>query len=146
LIAALILLAFVLFATADPKLGAANSVGYVQVYGLMAVMGVVSILAIQALVSLAIFNYFRTHHQDEHHWWTTILAPLISLVSQAVVLYLAISNLNFLGSGYSYAKWLCWGDLAIFVAGLGYAFYLKSKDRAKYETVGRMINQGLDTV
>jgi amino acid transporter len=145
-IAALILLAFALFATSNPKLGSANSIGYIQVYGLMAVMGVCSILAIQSLVSLAIFNYFRTHYKDEHHWWTTITAPLVSLVSQAVVLYLAISHLNFLGSGYSYAKWLVWGDLAIFLAGLGYSFYLKSNDRAKYETVGRMINQGLDTV
>jgi hypothetical protein len=97
-------------------------------------------------VSLAIFNYFRTHHKADHHWWTTITAPLIAMVSQAVVLYLAIKNLNFLGSGYSYAKWLCWADLAIFLGGLGYAFYLKSNDRAKYETVGRMINQGLDQV
>jgi amino acid transporter len=145
-IAALILLAFVLFAKADPKLGAGNSVGYIQVYGLMAVMGVVSILAIQALVSLAIFNYFRTHHKADHHWWTTITAPLLAVISQLIVLYLAISNLKFLGSGYSYAKWLCWGDLAIFLGGLGYAFYIKSNDRAKYETIGRMINQGIDTV
>ena len=145
-IAALILAAFALFAAVNAKLGAGDSVGYLQVYGLMAVMGVVSILAIQALVSLAIFNYFRTHHKADHHWWTTITAPLISFVSQAIVLYLAIKNLNFLGSGYSYAKWLCWGDLAIFVGGLGYAFYLKSNNRAKYETIGRMINQGLDQV
>jgi amino acid transporter len=146
LIAALILAAFALFASVNQKLGSADSVGYIQVYGLMAVMGVVSILAIQAVVSLAIFNYFRTHHAAEHHWWTTILAPLISLVSQALVLYLAIDHLSFLGSGYSYAKWLCWGDLAIFLVGLGYAFYVKRADRAKYETIGRMINQGLDTV
>jgi amino acid transporter len=145
-VAALIMGAFALFAAVNPKLGAGNSVAYIQVYGLMAVMGVVSILAIQALVSVAIFNYFRTHHAEEHHWWTTILAPLISLVGQGFVLYLAIDHLSFLGSGYSYAKWLCWGDLAIFLAGLGYALYLKSNDRAKYETVGRMINQGLDTV
>jgi amino acid transporter len=145
-IAALILLAFVLFAPVDSKLGAADSVGYLQVYGLMAVMGVVSILAIQALVSVAIFNYFRTHHAADHHWWRTMLAPVLAAVSQAVVLYLAISNLKFLGSGYSYAKWLCWGDLVIFLGGLGYAYYMKSSDRAKYETVGRMINQGLDSV
>jgi amino acid transporter len=145
-IAAVILLLFAAFAVVNPKLGAGNSVGYVQVYGLMAVMGVVSILGIQAIVSLAVFNYFRTHHKEDHHWWTTITAPLISAVSQAIVLYLAIKNLNFLGSGYSYAKWLVWGDLAIFVGGLGYAFYLKRNDRAKYETIGRMINQGMDTV
>ncbi|HLH67115.1 MAG TPA: APC family permease [Solirubrobacteraceae bacterium] len=145
-IAALILLAFVLFATSNPKLGAGDSVGYLQVYGLMAVMGVVSILAIQAIVSLAIFNYFRTHHKEDHHWWTTITAPLLAAISQAYVLYLAIKNLQFLGSGYSYASWLCWGDLAIFLVGLGYAYYLKARDRAKYETIGRMINRGLDVV
>jgi amino acid transporter len=143
-IAALIMGAFALFATVDPKAGAAQSVGYIQVYGLMAVMGVVSILAIQALVSIAIFSYFRTHHKQDHHWWTTITAPLIATVSQAYVLYLAIKNLDFLGSGYSYAKWLCWADLAIFLGGLGYALYLKRTDRARYETVGRMINEGLD--
>jgi amino acid transporter len=145
-IAALIALVFALFAAVNPKLGAPDSVGYLQVYSLMAIMGVVSILAIQALVSLAVFNYFRTHYKDEHHWWTTILAPLLAAAGQGYVLYLAIKNLTFLGSGYSYAKWLCWGDLAIFLAGLGYAFYLKRNNRAKYETVGRMINQGLDTV
>jgi hypothetical protein len=117
-----------------------------QVSGLMAVMGVVSILFIQALVSVAILNYFRTQHAADHHRWTTITAPLISAVGLAFVLYLAIKNLSFLGPGYSYAKWLCWGDVLIFLVGLGYAFYLKSNDRAKYETVGRMINQGQDEV
>ncbi len=146
LIAALILLVFALFAGVDPKLGAADSVGYLQVYGLMAVMGVVSILAIQALVSVAIFNYFRKHHEADHHWWKTITAPVLAAISQLIVLYLAVSNLKFLGSGYSYAKWLVWGDLAIFLGGLGYAFYVKSTNRAKYETIGRMINQGIDQV
>ncbi len=144
--AALMLLLFVLFAPIDHKLGAGDSVGYLQVYGLMAVMGVVSILAIQALVSLAIFNYFRTHHAESHHWWTTITAPVIAVITQAIVLYLAISNLKFLGSGYSYAKWLVWGDVVIFAAGLGYAFWLKTRNRAKYETIGRMINQGMDSI
>ena len=34
-------------------------------------------------------------------------------------------------------------DVAIFVLGIGYAYYVKSNDRAKYETIGRMINEGL---
>jgi amino acid transporter len=144
--AAVMLLAFAVFAPVDAKLGGADSVGYLQVYGLMAVMGVVSILAIQALVSLAIFNYFRRHHAESHHWWTTITAPIIAVVTQVIVLYLAISNLKFLGSGYGYAKWLVVGDVVIFAAGLGYAFWLKANRRAKYETIGRMINQGIDQV
>lgn len=122
----------------------AFSVAYLQVYGLMAVMGVVSILAIQALVSIAILNYFRNHHASEQHWWTTVVAPIIAAVTQAYVLYLALSNLTFLGAGYWYAKWLCWADLGIFLVGIAYAFYVKTNNRAKYETVGRMINEGLD--
>jgi amino acid transporter len=145
-IALVIILAFIAFATVNPATGAADSVGFVQVYGLMAVMGVVSILAIQALVSVAVIFYFRANYKEEHHWWTTLTAPIIAVISQVIVLYLAISNLTFLGSGYSYAKWLCWGDLLIFVGGLGYAFYVKSNDRAKYETIGRMINQGMDEI
>jgi amino acid transporter len=144
-IAAVIMGAFALFAAVNHTTGAAQSVAYIQVYGLMAVMGVVSILAIQAIVSIAIVNYFRTHHKEEHHWWTTLTAPALSAVAQVYVLYLAIKHLDFLGSGYSYAKWLCWADLAIFVGGFAYALYLKRNDRAKYESVGRMINQGLDT-
>jgi amino acid transporter len=145
-IAALIVLAFIAFATVDKTLGAADSVAYLQVYGLMAVMGVVSILAIQALVSVAIWNYFRTHHEADHHWWTTVTAPILAVVSQAAVLYLAIDNLKFLGSGYGYANDLVYLDVVIFLGGLAYAFYLKSSNRAKYETIGRMINEGMDRI
>jgi amino acid transporter len=142
-IAALIIIAFAVRATVNPDQGASYSVAYLQVYGLMAFMGVVSILAIQALVSVAIWNYFRTHHPSEHHIWNHTLAPLISVIGQGVVLYLAIKNIDFLGSGYNYAKWLVVIDALIFVAGIGAALYLKSADRAKYETIGRMINEGL---
>jgi amino acid transporter len=145
-IAIVIVILFALFASVDNKLGAGDSVAYIQVYGLMAVMGVVSILAIQSLVSVSIFWYFRTHHAGDHHWWTTITAPIIAVITQAYVLYLAIKNLSFLGSGYSYTKYLVWGDVLIFVVGLGYAFYVKRNDRARFDTIGRMINQGMDTV
>ena len=110
----------------------------------MAVMGVVSILAIQALVSVAIFNYFRTHHQEEHHWWTTITAPIIATISQVVGAVPGDQQPELPGRATGTRKWLCWADLAIFVGGLVYAFYLKSNDRAKYETIGRMINSGMD--
>src|SRR5216684_1898620 len=70
----------------------------VQLYGLAAFMGVVIILFVQALVSVAIWNYFRTHHPSEHKLWNHTIAPLISVVGQVVVLYLAIKNIDFLGS------------------------------------------------
>ncbi len=144
-IALIIVVLFVALASTDGQ-AASFSVAYLQVYGLMAVMGVVSILAIQALVSIAIVVYFRSHHAADHHWWTTLTAPIIAAITQAYVLYLAISNLTFLGAGYWYAKWLCWADLAIFLIGIGYALYVKSNDRAKYEVIGRLINDGMDAV
>jgi amino acid transporter len=138
-IAALIVLGFAIFTgTHDPA-----SQAYLQLYGLMAVMGVIIILAVQAIVSVAVWNYFRVHYPQEQHWWRTMLAPAISFVAQGIVLYLLFKNLDFLGSGYHYANYLGWIDLGIFLVGLGGALYLKRKDRARYDAVGRLINEGI---
>lgn len=138
-IAALIVLGFAVFAgTHDPA-----SQAYLQLYGLMAVMGVIIILAVQALVSVAVWNYFRVNHPDEQHWWRTMLAPAISFVAQGIVLYLLFKNLDFLGSGYNYANYLGPIDAGIFALGLAGAFYLKKRDRARFDAVGRLINEGI---
>ena len=96
-IAALIMLGFAVFVgTGDPL-----HIAYLQVYGLMAIMGVIVILAVQALVSLSILIYFDREHPDEVHWWKTRLAPAISFIAQVFVIYLLFKNMLFLGSGYS---------------------------------------------
>ena len=137
--AAVIVLLFALFTgTHDPA-----SEAYLQLYGLMAVMGVIIILAVQAVVSVAIWNYFRTHHPEEHHLWKTTLAPLISFVAQAVVLALLFDNITFLGSGYSYANWLGPIDAGVFAIGLAGAYYWKRKDPARFDAVGRLIHEGI---
>jgi amino acid transporter len=140
-ICALIVIAFALFA--DGAGDDTTTIAYVQLYGLMAFMGVVMILFIQALVSVAIWNYFRNHHPGEHKLWNHTIAPAISVIGQLAVLAVAIDKIDFLGAGYSYAWWLVAIDVIVFVGGIGYAMYLKSNDRAKYETIGRMINEGL---
>jgi amino acid transporter len=137
--AAFIIALFAIFTgTNDPA-----SQAYIQLYGLMAVMGVIIILAVQSVVSIAIWNYFRVHHPDEQHWWKTILAPAISFVSQAIVLYLLFDNITFLGSGYSYANWLGPIDVGVFVVGLAGAYYWKRRDPARFDAVGRLINEGI---
>jgi amino acid transporter len=139
-IAAFIIALFAIFTgTNDP-----TSQAYVQVYGLMALMGVIIILSVQALVSLAILVYYERYHRDEVHWWKTRLAPLLSFFSQAFVVYLLFTNIGFLGaSSYSYAYWLGPIDLAVVLIGIGAAFYYKKRDPAKYEKAGRLINEGL---
>ena len=109
----------------------------------VAVMGVVVILCVQALVSVAIFNYFRTHHSAESHWFTTMLAPVISVIGQIYVVYLAIKNIDFLATGVHWIRYLIVIDALVFLLGVAMAFYYKSNDRAKYETIGRMVHEGL---
>jgi amino acid transporter len=139
-IAAIIIALFAIFTgTNDP-----TSQAYVQVYGLMAVMGVIIILSVQALVSLAILIYFERFHRDEAHWWKTRLAPALAFVSQLFVVYLLFANIGFLGAAsYSYAYWLGPIDLAVVLGGIAFAFYLKRRDPSKYERAGRLINEGL---
>jgi amino acid transporter len=138
-IAALIVLGFALFTgTNDPAKQA-----YIQLYGLMAVMGVIVILSVQALVSLSILIYFQRHHEDEVHWWRTIIAPALAFISQGYVVYLLFNNIEFLGSGYGYAHWLGPIDLFVVLVGVGAAVYLRRRRPAKYERAGRLINEGL---
>jgi amino acid transporter len=138
-VAAIIIVLFAVFTgTNDPA-----SQAYLQLYGLMAVMGVIIILSVQALVSLAILVYFERFHRDEAHWWKTRLAPILALITQALVVYLLFDNISFLGSGYSYAKWLGPIDLVIVLVGVGVAFYFKQRKPETYERAGRLINEGL---
>jgi amino acid transporter len=138
-VAVVIIILFAVFTgTNDP-----GSQAYLQLYGLMAVMGVIIILSVQALVSLAILLYFQRHYRDEVHWWKTRLAPVLALVSQAFVVYLLFDNITFLGSGYGYAKWFGPIDLVVVLGGVGAAFYFKKKRPDKYEHAGRLINDGL---
>ena len=138
-VAAVIIGLFAIFTGSDNP----NSQAYLQLYGLMAVMGVIIILSVQAVVSLAVLVYYERFHRDEVNWWKTRLAPLISFFSQAFVVYLLFTNITFLGGGYNYANWLGPIDAVVVIAGVGAAFYFKRYKPAKYEQAGRLINEGL---
>jgi amino acid transporter len=139
LMAAVIIALFAIFTgTNDP-----TSQAYLQLYGLMAIMGVIIILSVQALVSLSVAVYYLRYHRDEVHWWKTLLAPGISFFSQGYVVYLLFTNITFLGGGYGYANLLGPIDGVVVVGGIAVAFYYKRRHPAKYEQAGRLINEGL---
>jgi amino acid transporter len=123
--------------TGDP-----SSQAYGQLYGLMAVMGVIIILTVQAVVSLAILVYYMRFHRDEVHWWKTVLAPVLAMLTQGYVVYLLFKNIDFLGAGYSYAKLFGPIDAAVVLIGIGLAFYYKKYKPETFEKVGRLINDG----
>jgi amino acid transporter len=137
--AAVIIALFAIFTGSNDP----NSQAYLQLYGLMAVMGVIIILSVQALVSLSVLIYYVRYHRDEVHWWKTGIAPLISFFSQAYVVYLLFTNITFLGGGYGYANLLGPIDAVVVALGVAAAFYFRRRKPAMYEQAGRLINEGL---
>ena len=116
---------------------------YGELYGLMALLGTIIILSAQAIVSVAIIVYFRREHPEDHHWWKTLIAPVLAFIAQVYIVYLCISNMAFLGGGFAFANYIPWIDLAVVVLGLVYALYVKRTDPNKFEQIGRLMYQGL---
>jgi len=136
--------------------------GPLDMYGWMAVQGVIWIVLVQALTALSTFMFFRREYPEEMHPWKTVAAPWIGFVMQVYVLILLYSNLYFLAAGVWYVNpvfeipWIdvLWmgnelqfsplGIIGVLVpvGALLYAYYLKSANPAKYEVMGRFVNEG----
>lgn len=113
-----------------------NAQAYLGVYTLYAVLGTGLLLVIQAVVSLAIWNWFRKNGGGNA--FTTVIAPLFSFVVQLILVYTLISNLAGLGG----QSWLLWVGAAVIIIGLLWGFYLKSAKPEAYRNIGHMINEG----
>jgi amino acid transporter len=138
-LAAIILVLFMVLAgTNDPTQQA-----YLMIYGLMALLGTSLVLFAQAIVSVAIIVYFRTHFIEEHHWFETLVAPLISFVAQIYIIYLLFTNIEFLGGGLAFANWIFWINLAVIALGILGALWLKSAKPQVYDKLGRLIYEGM---
>src|SRR4029079_19668959 len=55
-------------------------------------MGVLGILAIQALCSFAVIKFCMTTARDGFNWWKTLVAPIIGGIAQIGACYLLIKN------------------------------------------------------
>jgi amino acid transporter len=122
--------------------GDAYNVAYVRIYTMMAVLGVVWILAIQALCALAVIAYHRRHkHPDS--WLVVFLCPVIAIAGQVFAIYLLFANIEVLAGTISFVDWIKWIALAAVVGALAYAITLKTRNRQKYDMIGRMIDEGV---
>ena len=118
--------------------------------------GVIWIVLVQALTALSVFTYFRREHPTEQSWKTTVCAWL-GFLGQIFVLalffhfetYVAagsalyVRELFTIGSGtFSVpVSWLGIIGLGVPLASLGFAYYVKAKDPARYATMGRFVNE-----
>src|SRR4029079_16610578 len=82
-------------------------------------LGVLGILAVQGICSVAIIRFFMTEGRDGFHWLKTLVAPIVGALAMAGACYLLISNRAVLsGAGDSlFIKAIPFVVLAIFAAG-----------------------------
>ena len=107
-------------------------------------MGNIGILSVMALVSVAIIKYFATTAKDGQHWWTTVLAPILATGAMIVVTtFLLIKYRTTLAGGVEpfFVKWMWVPPLAVFVLGVVLAQIYRTRDRARYDGIGRYLHE-----
>ena len=112
---------------------------YVRVYTMMAVQGVVWILAIQTLCALAIIVWFRTGGRNGNII-TTLICPIIAIIGQLFAIYLLFTNITAISFDITYTGWIVWIAVIITALAIIYALVLRSTNREKFDTIGRMID------
>lgn len=106
-------------------------------------LGVLGILAVQGLCSLAIIRFFLTEARDGFHPVKTLIAPLIGCAAMAGACYLLVANRGVLsGAGDAlFIKAVPWVVLTVFAAGMVLALVLRSKAKETYARVGRFTRE-----
>jgi amino acid transporter len=115
---------------------------YVRIYTMMAVQGVVWLMAIQTVCALAVLIWHRRHkHPDS--WVVVVLCPIIAIAGQVFALYLLFANIDTLAGTIGYVDLI--GPIAVVgvLVALGYALWLKRTNRKKFDVIGRMIDEGV---
>jgi amino acid transporter len=117
-----------------------NAQAYLGVYTLFAVLGTGLLLVLQAVVSLAIVNYFRKHGGG--NVISTMVAPLISFAVQVWLVYLLVANLGTFAGTSSFANAIPAIGAAVIIIGLIWGFVLKATNPIAFNNIGHMVNDG----
>ena len=115
-----------------------NAQAYLGVYTLFAVLGTGLLLVLQAVVSLAIIVYFKDNGGG--NVFTTMIAPIISIVAQVVLVYMLVANLGVFAGTSPFANSIPYVALAVILIGLVWGFLLKSMNPGAYQNIGHMVN------
>ncbi|OYP16769.1 amino acid permease [Streptomyces sp. FBKL.4005] len=121
---------------------AAGKDPYTGTYVLLAILGTMAILVVQAVCSFAVLVYFRSHHPESRHWFRTFTAPLLGGVAMLAVVVLLVSHMGVAAgpeSGSLVLRATPWLVALVAAAGLGYAQYLKRRAPERYALLGRTV-------
>lgn len=106
---------------------------YLGVYLLMAAPGVLAVVVLQALCSIAIVVYFRSRRDEQNPLWQTFVAPLVSFLALSAGSWLIISNFEYFTVRSGPVNWLLLGLLPVFfAAGVGRTLYMRRADPQAY--------------
>jgi amino acid transporter len=132
ILVALYCLAFVIY---DPS----NEGALLKLGTWSPLLGVLGILAVQALVSVAIIRYFLTTARDGFRWWSTLVAPVLGFAAMTgACTLLVVNRYDLAGAGdAAFITLLPWVVLAVFVAGMVVAAVLRSRDPERYARIGQ---------
>ena len=111
-------------------------------------MGNIGILAIMGLVSLAIIRYFATEAKGELGPLSAIVAPLLAAAIMFGATYLLIDNRNTpraAAPGVPFVEYMWLPPLVVFIVGMVLALLYRSRDRARYDGIGRYLHEDIST-
>lgn len=125
-------LAFVLY---DPS----NEGALLKLATWSPLLGMLGILGVQALVSVAIIRYFLTTGRAHFHVWSTLIAPILGcLLMIAACVLLVVNRGDLAGAADAlYIQLLPWVVLAIFVVGVVLALGLRARAPDRYQQIGQ---------
>jgi amino acid transporter len=117
---------------------------YVHMYTLLAILGTMAILIVQALCAFAVVSYFHIgkNHPTSKHWFKTLVAPLLGGIGMLYVVLLLWQHKEAAAgaaSGTLLFKLTPWIVVALFVFGAAMAIYFKYRDPRRYELIGRVV-------
>jgi hypothetical protein len=125
-----------------PDGGDAFTGGYIFQYGLLAILGTMAILIVQAITSLAVIWYFHVKKVQPGNMLTTGIIPAIGGLGMVYVVWLLIDNLEFAGglaAGSVFFNLIPWLVIGTFVLGLIGVLFLRSSNRPVYNAIGRTV-------
>lgn len=114
----------------------------VDIFSWCSAFASMAILLLQLGVSLAVIFYFKKNVQLSVGVWSRLIAPIISSLGMAVVLYLVVSNLKVISGSNSELIYIM--PLILFASvifGLGMGMWLKLHNLSLYQSIGKLVSK-----
>lgn len=105
-----------------------------EIYTWFAGAATLGILLLMLLTSVAVVAFHQRSDSDDPVW-NSVIAPILSFVALAWVVYMVFDNLDLLVGGRTAADWVCIGLAASFAAGAGVTAIAKVRSPEKYAEI-----------